>query len=230
MVTNVIFDILLVGILVAGAIMGIKKGFVVTVSKPIKFVAALALAFSLAGFVGSTFIEPIIGPAISHKLSDILIEKYSEITAENASESLPTLIKFAASMCGIDINSVASTAEGGAVIEAIVDSVTGPVVEVFGVIFGFIITYILGKILFNFLMMLVNSIVKKGIVGKVNKALGCVFALFLAFVICWAFTALSEFVLNIPLIASAEWVESFNGGPIYRFFKSFTPLDLLLSF
>ena len=97
MVANVIFDIILVGILLAGAIMGIKNGFVDTIAKPVKFVAAIVIAISLASVVGSAIIEPIIGPAISHKLSDILIEEYSEITAATANESLPTLIKFAAS-------------------------------------------------------------------------------------------------------------------------------------
>ena len=55
-------------------------------------------------------------------------------------------------------------------------------------------------------------------------------SLFLAFVVVWAVTSVSEFILNIPVIASADWVEGFNGGPVYRFFRSFSPLDLLLSF
>ena len=230
MFANVIFDIIIVGIFVAAAIIGIKKGFIETISKPIKFVAALVLAFSLAGFVGANIVEPIIGPAISHKLSSILIEEYSEITASTANESLPTLIKFAASMCGVDIESIASGADGISIIEAIVDAVTAPVIEIFGLIFGFIITYFLGRLLFSFVMMLVNSIVKRGLVGKVNMTLGCIFMLFLAFVVVWVLTSMSEFLLNIPLIASASWVDDFTGGPIYNFFKSFTPLDLLLSF
>ena len=73
MVTNIIFDILLVGILLAGAIMGIKNGFIDIVARPVKFVAAILIAISMASVVGSAVIEPIIGSAISHKLSDILI-------------------------------------------------------------------------------------------------------------------------------------------------------------
>lgn len=230
MFLNVIFDIILVGILLVGAVMGIKNGFVVTVAKPVKWVASIIMAFSLAGVVGSLLIEPIIGPAISHKLSEVLIEKYSEITAETANESLPTLIKFAASMCGINISEVASTAQGASVIEAIVDAVTTPVVDIIGVIFGFVIAYFLSKILLNFLLLFINGIVNNGIAGKVNKTLGCIFSLFFAFVIGWAVTSLSEFIFNIPVIASANWVQKFTGGPIYRLFRTFTPLDLLLSF
>ncbi len=230
MVANVIFDIILVGILLAGAIMGIKNGFVDTIAKPVKFVAAIVIAISLASVVGSAIIEPIIGPAISHKLSDILIEEYSEITADTANESLPTLIKFAASMCGVDIESVASAADGASVIEAVVDAVTAPVVEIMSTIFGFVIVYFAAKILLNLLMVLVNAVVNQGIAGAVNRALGCVVTLFMAFVVGWAVTSFSEFIFNIPAIASANWIEEFTGGPVYNFFRSFTPLDLLLSF
>jgi uncharacterized membrane protein required for colicin V production len=230
MAANVIFDIILVGILVAGAILGYKNGFIDTVAKPVKFVLAIALALSLAGTVGQYVVEPIIGPAISHKLSDILVEKYSEVTAANANESLPTLIKFAASMCGVNIEGVASTADGVSVIEAVVDAVTAPVVDIMGTIFGFVIVYFASKILLNVVMIFVNSAVSRGIVGALNRTLGCVLTLFLAFVVVWAVTSVSEFILNIPIIASAQWVENFTGGPVYRFFRSFTPLDLLLSF
>lgn len=230
MFANVIFDIILVGILLVGGFIGYKNGFIDTVAKPVKFVLAIALAFSLAGTVGNYIVEPIIGPAISHKLSDILLEKYSEITAANANESLPTLIKFAASMCGVNIESVASGTDNASIIQAVVDAVTAPVVDIMGTIFGFVITYFVSKILLNIAMIFVNSIVNRGLVGAVNKTLGCVFTLFLAFVVVWAVTSVSEFILNIPVIASAEWVENFSGGPVYKFFRSFTPLDLLLSF
>ena len=230
MFANIFFDVVLVGILLFGLAMGIKNGFVDTVARPIKFVFAIAMAISLASSFGSAVIEPIIGPAISHKISEILIEEYAEITAANANESLPTLIKLAAIMCGVDIKGVASSAEGVSVIEAVVDSVTTPMVDMISIIFGFIAVYFLAKFLFSFGLVFVNSIVSRGVVGGVNRALGSVFGLFFAFVIGWAFTSVLEFLLNIPVIASANWVENFSGGPVYNFFKSFTPLDLLLSF
>ena len=53
---------------------------------------------------------------------------------------------------------------------------------------------------------------------------------FLAFVAGWAFTSVFEFVFNIPAIASIGGIKDFTGGVVYRFFRNFTPLDLLLSF
>ncbi len=230
MFANILFDLILLGLFAAGIVIGIKNGFIDTVAKPVKFFAAIALAISLASVVGSAIIEPIIGPAISNKLSDALVEKYADITAETASESLPTLIKFAASLCGVDIAGVASTADGISVIEAIVASVTDPVVQIVATITGFVIVYFVAKILLGILIAFINTVLNRGVTGTVNKILGAVFTGLLAFAACWALTAVLEFLLNIPLIANMRWVENFSGGFIYRFFKSFTPLDLLLSF
>ena len=119
MFINMLFDIILVGILLAGALIGAKNGFVDTVARPVKFILAIVLAFALARSVGTFLVEPLIGPAISHKLSAILIEKYSGITAANAASDLPTLVKIAAGICGIDIQQIATEADGVSVIEAI---------------------------------------------------------------------------------------------------------------
>jgi uncharacterized membrane protein required for colicin V production len=230
MFANILFDLILAGILAAGVILGIKNGFISTVAKPVKFIAAIAIALSLAAGFGSVFIEPIVGPAISNKVSGILVEKYADITAETASAELPTLIKFAASMCGVDISTVASAAEGNNIIVSIVDTVTHPVVEIVSTIAGFIIVYFVAKILLGILLHLINELFDSGIAGTANKILGAVFTFLLAFCVAWAFTAFSEFFLNIPLIAKANWVSNFEGGILYKFFRLFTPLDLLLSF
>ncbi len=230
MLMNVLFDIVLVVTLLSGAIMGFKNGFVDTVARPVKFVLALVLAFSLAKTVGTFLVEPMIGPAISHKFSTILIEKYSDITAANVDKNLPTLVKLAAGLCGVDVQNVASTADGVSVIESVANAVTEPVVDIISIILGFVIAYFASKLILKFLLMLINAVVNNGIAGKFNRTLGSVISLFLAFVVGWAFTSVCEFIFNIPAIASTDAIAGFTGGPVYRFFRTFTPLDLLLSF
>ena len=230
MFTSILFDIILACILIAGGYIGVKNGFMATVAKPVKIILTYVLAISLAGVVSSLIVEPIIGPAISHKLSSTLIEDYSDITAESASEDLPTLIKVSASMCGVSVKELATEADGERIIEEIADEVTAPIVRVIGVIFGFVIAYFLSKFIVNFIMIFVDELINKGVAGSVNKTIGCIFTLFLAFVAGWIFTSFFDFIFNIPLIAETKGIQRFNGGPIYNFFKSFTPLDLLLSF
>ena len=133
-------------------------------------------------------------------------------------------------MAGVSIQEAAEAAGASSVIEAIVSKVTEPVVTIMSRLFGYIIAYFVCKILLSLVLWLVNDIVSAGVVGKVNKTLGCIFTLFIAFIIGWILTSFSEFIFNIPAIASAGFVQRFTGGPIYRFFRLFTPLDLLLSF
>ena len=217
MFINVLFDMILIGILLVGAIIGAKHGFVETVAKPVRFILAWVLAFALARPVGSFLVEPMIGPAISHKLSDILIEKYANITAANASRDLPTLVKIAASICGVDIQQIATASDGATVIESIADAVTAPVVEVISIIFGFVIALFISKLLLRFALILINSIVNTGVAGTVNRTLGCVLTIFLAFIVGWGFTSICEFVKNIPAIASMTGIADFTGGPVYNF-------------
>jgi uncharacterized membrane protein required for colicin V production len=230
MFMNVLLDIILVGILLAGAVAGLKNGFVDTIAKPVKFVLAIVLAFALGNTVGEFLVEPLIGPAISHKFSSILIEKYSEMTVDTVERDLPTLVKVAASICGVDVHGIASAADGASVIESVANAVTDPVVDVISLIFGFVIAYFVSKIILKFLLIFINTVVNNGIAGKLNKTLGCIVSVFLAFVVGWAFTSVCEFLFNIPAIASVDGVNSFTGGAVYKFFRTFTPLDLLLSF
>ena len=227
---SILFDIIIVCMLLAGGFFGYTNGFVVTVARPVKFVLKLVLAFSLASVIGSLIIEPIIGPAITHKVSSVLIEKYSDITAATATDRLPTIVRLAAGMCGVNVQDVATKADGVAVIEAISGVVCAPVVEVIGLVLGFVIAYILSQFLVELLMVFIDNLMNSGVTVTVNKTLGCAFSLLLAFISCWVFTTFFEFVFNIPAIAATKGVSGFNGGPFYNFFRSFTPLDLLLSF
>ncbi len=230
MLLNVIFDIILISILAIGAVYGIKKGFVKAVAKPVKFIAAIVISLSLAGILSSTVIEPIIGPAISNKLSDTLIEKYSNVTVDNANDELPTLVKIAAGACGLDVSDIADKSDSENVIVEIAESVTAPIVGLIGSILGFVILYFVSKILLGMLISFLNTLIDRGVVKFLNRTLGCVFSVFMAFVAVWCVTVIFEFLFNIPVIANIGFIDNFTGGPIYRFFKSFTPLDLLLSF
>ena len=231
MFLNVLFDILLVGIVIAGLIIGLKKGFIATVERPVRFFVALFAAFSLASVVGAFVVEPIIAPAITNKLTATLIEKYSDITAETANQDLPTLVKFAAGMYGISIKDTITAADGVNVIQSIASEVANPIVKVVAAIAGFAIVYYLVKALTKPIMRFVDKLLKKkGAIGYTNKFIGSIFTGVLAFMVAWLFTASLEFFLNIPLIADTQAVRNFTGGRVYSFFEMFSPLDLLLSF
>ena len=225
---NFVFDALLVLILLILFMVGLKKGFVSTIAKPVKFVLALVISFSAANPVGETLIKPLIDAPVSNKIETYILEKCSNITAANVSEELPTLLKLAAGLCGVNIEEEINGAES--VVETLVHSLVDPVITICSTIIAFILLYIASKIVLSFVVHIIDSVCDGGIVGAVNKILGVVFCTAIGFIACWCVVALSDFIFNIPAIADTAWAKEFTGWPIFNFFKSISPIDLLLSF
>ena len=106
MFAKILIDVIVSLIVVAGAVFGIKRGFLITVARPIKWFAALFIAFSLCTPVAQGIIKPLIDAPITNQISGYLLEKCADITAENASEKLPTLLKIAAGIAGVDVGAI----------------------------------------------------------------------------------------------------------------------------
>lgn len=229
MFLDVIIDIILVAIVLIGAIVGIKKGFIAMAAKPVKFVAAIALAFAVCSGVAETFVTPLIEEPITNYISEFLHENCANVTADNAAEELPTLLKISAAVFNIDVNDVAAGA-GGDIIDAIVENFTDPVINIISVIISFIAVYILASIVFSILLAVINALFSRGIFGVFNKALGFVFTGAVAFIASWGLAVLFAFVIHLPMFEGVEALADFNGGFIYNFFNTYNPIELLLSF
>lgn len=229
MTVNIIVDIALVVIMIAGVFIGLKKGFLATVAKPVKIALAVLLAFHFAANLSATVIKPLIAAPITNQLATHLTTRFSEITAETV-DTLPTVIKLAAGLCGIDIAEVAASSGDGSVIATIVESITDPFATIICTALSFILILIAARIVLSILFAIVNKIVDTGFVGVVNRILGCVFTTALAFLVCWGIAAVFELVIHLPVFEGQAWVGEFGGGFVYKFFKSISPLEMLLSF
>ena len=227
--TNIIVDIIIVLLLLLGAFLGFKRGFFYTATKPIKWFAAILLALTLSTTVATSIVQPIIEDPITNQISDFLTEKCENLTPENAKEELPTLVKLAAGLADIDIDSIdgETTAE---FISQTVDKLSKPLIYLLAVIISFFAVYFLSKLLLAIILAILNRIFLDGVLGVVNKILGLVIGAFFAFVVLWLAVILFGYVISIPAIAATDFAKSFDGGYVYKFIKSMSPLDLLLSF
>ena len=229
MLFKILVDVILVLVIIVGAIFGFKRGFFLTVTKPVKWFLAFLLAFALAGPVADSVIQPIIEEPVTNQLTEYLEEKCEGITPENADKKLPTLLKLAAGAFDIDVNKIGEDGEGS-FISAIVDELALPAVHLVSVILSFFLTYILAKIALSISISLLNHVFEVGVLDTFNKALGLVFGAAFAFVAAWLLVVVFGYVISIPAVAKTEFASSFEGGLIYNFFKKMSPLDLLLSF
>ena len=230
MVANIIIDVAIVIILLIGAIWGWKSGFINTVAKPVKFILTIIISLSLCSWFGSVAVQPIISEPVINKLTEFLMEKCGEITASNAMEELPTLIKMAAALAGVSIGDLATEAGQAELVNLIIDAVTEPFLNIVSVIIAYIILHILFTLILTIIFAIINAMVEGGFVGFVNRFLGAIILTVLAAAIVWGICGISDLILNLPVLQEQAWVQEFTGGVIYNFFKSLNPIDLLLSF
>ena len=229
MLLNVIVDLVLCAIIVAGAIIGIVRGFIKIAAKPVKFIAAIVIAFSLCNPVAEKIISPVIEDSVTNYISDYLDEKVAALTPENVEEELPTVLKMAAGIFDIDLKQVVEEGSN-AVVETIVDKLAGPVVNIISVILAFIALYFISKLLLGLLLSLINLMFKNGLFGALNKALGFIFLTIIAIAAAWALAVIIAFLFNLPVFQANEAIQEFTGGFFYKFFNTYNPVELLLSF
>ena len=226
MIADIIIDIILAIILLVGFIWGLRVGFVKTIAKPVKFIMAVFLSISFASLVGTGIIDPMIREPIVNKMTEFFAEKIAD--GMETADQLPTLVKLAAELAGVDIESLTSAEAQAELVSGIVSAVTDPVLNLITSIIAFFVLYFVFKILLTIGFAIVNSIIDNGVVGIVNRVLGCIVTTFFAMMIVWGLCSISDLILNLPGINEVEWVQGFSGGWVYNFFKGLSPIDLLL--
>ena len=226
---KIVVDIILVGIVLLGAYVGYKCGFVKITAKLLKLVFALFVAFKFAESFASAVVTPLISPSVTEYVSSAITERVGTITAANAADKLPTVLKISAAVFGIDINEIAAS-ETGSLADRFAEELTLPCVNLVSVIISFIVLYILAKILLALIVFLFNSLVSRGPVGAINRVFGVVLSTAFFFVLAWGVAVAFDFVKALPALSKYPALGNFEGGAVYRFFNTYNPLELLLSF
>lgn len=227
-VTAIIADSVIAIALLISLILGIKRGFIATVAKPVKILAALACAIFLSSLVGSQLIQPYVDQPIRNSLTTYLNEKCPELSEENAVEKLPTMLKFAASIGNVDLNALAAEGDGDLAV-AITDRLTQPLARILATAIAFILLYIVARLVLWILIAILNGLFNTPILAWLNKGLGLIFGGLIGMLTIWGIVVAAEFVFGFAF-ADATWVADIRSGWIYGFFRGFSPLDLIFGF
>lgn len=221
---NIVIEILLWVAIALGAILGIKYGFISMASKPIKLVLAIVIAFTLCTSLAEGIVAPIIEQPITNYIYNFLVENCPVLNVENVAEELPTVLKMAAGIYGINLEEVVAENVGRDIIAEITASLASPVVQILSIIVSFVILYIVSKILVALALSLVDLIFSNGVFGVLNKVLGGISGTVISVAIAWAIAVFVEFLYHI----NGTGLE--NPGVLYSFFNTYSPIELLLSF
>ena len=226
---DIIIELIICAIIIFGAVAGLRRGLVGMAAKPVKLIAALVIAFNFCGMLAETAITPLIQEPIASYVTDYLYEHCADITSENIMNELPTFIRLAASLVGINIEELAQQNTTG-ILEAVVDNLVTPVINVVSVVISFILIYVVARILIAFILLLIKGLFRGGVLGLVNKILGLVCGLIVAILAAWAVCAVIGIVFNLPAFDSNAMISEFEGGFFYKFFREHNPIEMLLSF
>jgi hypothetical protein len=143
---------------------------------------------------------------------------------KNVAEELPTVLKMAAGMYGIDLEEIVLQNAGRDILAEITTILAEPVISIFSTIISFVLLYFISKLVITLLLALVDLIFSNGVFGALNKTLGGISGAIIAFAAAWALSVLIEFLYHI----NGTGLE--NPGFLYTFFNTYSPIELLLSF
>lgn len=214
-----VLDLILPIVVFIGILLGYKKGFFATITKPLKIVFSICLTILLAAPIINAWTRPYFSGKVHSWIFNSMIENCPDITAETASDSLPLLIKLCAAIYDVDFGaaSEATTAEG--VIDAIAEQMALPIGNLIAVVVTYIALFIVSLIFTKIMLAILDHLVKKGILGRINKILGVIaggmFAMIAACIIS-----------NIAYKISPD----FAGGAISVFFRNINPFAILMKF
>ena len=228
MLLNTLLDLLLVLILVIASYLGYTRGFFNMLTKPLRLLFCLWFAFSLCTFVGERMILPLIEGRISNIISDFLYEKFAVLRTDQAIEEIPTIIKIAAAVFDLQIDYSQDFFEQAA--ERLILSVISPTVKLISIAVAFLILLFVSRLMIDLLINVLDSILTLGLIGSVNRILGVLLSSAFGFFAVWGLVTVTDMLLNSQMLVHLQIVNDFSGGPIYKFFQSFSPVRLLLSF
>ena len=221
---SVFVEIVLWAILVVGIALGVRAGFIRMAAKPVKLILSLVLAFTLCTSVAEGVVAPIIEQPITNYIYEFLAENCPELNIENVVEELPTVLKMAAGMYGIDVEEIVAQNAGRDIIGEITAVLAEPVISIFAIIISFVILFLVSKLLVTLALALVDLVFSNGVFGALNKTLGGLSGAIISVAVAWAVAVIIEFLYHI----NGTGME--NAGILYVFFNTYSPIELLLSF
>ena len=221
---SIFIEIILWAMIVAGVALGVKTGFIRMASKPVKLILSIVIAFALCVPFAEGVVAPIIEKPISNYVYEFLLKNCPELNVENIAQELPTILKIAAGMYGIDIEEIVAQNAGLDIIAEITSVLSTPVIAILSTIISFVLLYFVSKLVITLILSLIDLIFSNGVFGVLNRTLGGISGAVISMALAWALSIFIEFICHI----NGSGLE--DPGLLYNFFNTYSPIELFLSF
>ena len=214
-----VLDLIFPMIIVIGVLLGYKKGFFATITKPLKLVFALCITIFAAAPIINTWTRPFFSGKVQSWIYSSLMESCPNITGETATESLPTLLKLSAELFKVDLSGTEGLSGAEAIINSISEKMAAPIGNLIAVVVTYVLLFFVSMIFTKIMLAVLNKFVKKGLLGRVNKALGFITGGMIA-------TIIACMISSIAYKVSPD----FASGAVSTFIRNINPFSILMKF
>ena len=207
-----IFDLLLLFFLIVIVFLDMKKGFLRTTVGFARIFIAFAIAFTFSGVLASLIDKNWIYPAVHRAIKDAL-----DVGEPSLSE-IPIGLRAAASLGGINLQTIIDTTSDSALSSAIAQ----PISQVFSAALSFVLLLIGAYLLLKFLVPIFSKAIRTfSPLKAVDTVGGLLFGIFHAFLLGWALSFAAGFLLSLLGMALQETY-------VIRFFNHVSPIKVII--
>lgn len=233
---NLLLDAMVAALLIHGVMTGWMRGFVRVVFMRMRRLTALIAAFFLArpigGMIGAAYFEE----PIAEKLRELFISELGEnaslASADRLSRELPSLLRGALHLFGVDVDAITEGAEaaGGSLLDTFAFRIAEPTARILGAVVAFVCIYFLVRLLLRFIVHLISAIFTLPGLRFANKLLGLAAGLLFALLTAWVLTTLLAFIFELLGANDLAFFSDFAIKKTYlaKYFYRLKPLELLL--
>ncbi len=212
-----VFDIIILLIMAVGVILGCKKGFFGSITKPVKLVASICLTIVISSPIINAWTRPLFVGKVEGWVYSGIMENCPDITAGTAQESLPLMFRLLAETLKLDLSNLDPAATTEDIVTLIAEQLAVPVGNFIAVVVTYAALFVVLMILLTVLVALLDAVFTTGWLGKVNRVLGLLLGAVVAAVI-------ASILANI-IGAFAPNVVS---GAVSQFFKNINPFSIIM--
>ena len=218
-------DIIVLAVILLFALVGAKKGFIKSfvdfVGAFAAMIAAAILSLPAAEWIHNTFFRD----ALMEKITMAVTDMDAEGAVKTVFEGFPELVIRALSAVGITQNSVMTQVEGSTlgIAEAITDAISPMLIGLVRVL-AMVVLFILLLVVIRAVGSLISGLFSLPLLNSINKLLGAVFGILLAFVAIWVVLACVQAFL--PLLSAElqmKILDAQESSALYAFLYQFNP-------
>ncbi len=223
-------DLLMVVAVLIPLIIGLKTGFIKTVFRFCKLIAAVVLAFCFCKPLGAFFNERFVHSFVYEKVSEIIHNCLADVgmgnvTTETLSGSVPDGLKSFLNFFGMNTDKMANDAvtSGGEAVENMITTVSESVSGAASIVLAFICVFIVGFIAIIIVGKLLDAIVSRlPVLGTLNTVLGGVVGLVIGLIVAWVVAQ------GVVALLGAIGGYDYHNAHILMFFHNGSPFRWVL--